>query len=417
MDGRRAGQQRRQGAEQAGAVLPQAHHVEGAGAQHGRQARHAIVHRRRQLLQQPAQAAVRHGLVGHRNRGQLVDLRDRNPRLDQHRQEEVQALLLGGTGRLGVLFDQHFDFLGLQRRIGHPGFGFVRHAGQLSGQARQLALGPAGPQAARHQGDRHRFLGRIFRDLSMAEVQDRVLHRHDPDVFARQRALGLQALVKGVVAGQAIGQLRRLAARRQVLGHGRDHVKRVRQQAALAQALGELDADVAVRMLQDQPAEQLVRLLMRADVAEQLGAGEQPGGVVRGLWQMPLDQGKRFLDVAFLDQARRAITHDFQVIGAFAQQRGPLFGHPFVQARRLLQSQQQEADLGIGHVAARQRLRVGQVGLRHLDPPRCRHDFLQPRLDRLQVRRRGALALGDQGRIHAAFLRLALSIHTSQRSM
>ena len=43
--------------------------------------------RRRQLFQQPAQAAVRHRLVRHRDRRQLVDFRDWNPRLDQHRQE------------------------------------------------------------------------------------------------------------------------------------------------------------------------------------------------------------------------------------------------------------------------------------------------------------------------------------------
>ena len=84
---------------------------------------------------------------------------------------------------------------------------------------------------------------------------------------------------------------------------------------------------------------------MRANVAQQLGAGEQPGGIVAGLGQMALDQGQRVLDMPFLDQARRAVAHDLQVIGAFPQQRGPLFGQAFVQARGFLQPQQQEADL------------------------------------------------------------------------
>ena len=116
VDGGRARQQRRQRAEQAGAVLPQADHVERVRPQHRRQPRHAVVHRRRQLFQQPAQAALRHGLMGHRDRRQLVDLRDRDLRLDQHGQEEVQALLLGRARRLGVLLDQHFDFSGFGSR-------------------------------------------------------------------------------------------------------------------------------------------------------------------------------------------------------------------------------------------------------------------------------------------------------------
>ena len=39
---------------------------------------------------------------------------------------------------------------------------------------------------------------------------------------------------------------------------------------------------------------------MRANVAQQLGAGEQPGGIVAGLGQMALDQGQRVLDMPFL---------------------------------------------------------------------------------------------------------------------
>ena len=116
VDGGRARQQRCQRAEQAGAVLPQADHVERVRPQHRRQPRHAVVHRRRQLFQQPAQAALRHGLMGHRDRRQLVDFRDRDLRLDQHGQEEVQALLLGRARRLGVLLDQHFDFSGFGSR-------------------------------------------------------------------------------------------------------------------------------------------------------------------------------------------------------------------------------------------------------------------------------------------------------------
>ena len=68
----------------------------------------------------------------------------------------------------------------------------------------------------------------------------------------------------------------------------------------LAQALGEFHAHVAVGVLRDQPAEQRVGLLMRANVAQQLGAGEQPGGIVAGLGQMALDQGQRVLDMPFL---------------------------------------------------------------------------------------------------------------------
>ncbi|MOA61743.1 hypothetical protein D3C78_1869590 [compost metagenome] len=71
----------------------------------------------------------------------------------------------------------------------------------------------------------------------------------------------------------------------------------------------------------------------------------------------------------FLHQAGRAVADDLKVVGAFLQQRRPLFGHALVQARRLLPPEQQKTDLRIFHVVARQHFRASQVFLRDLNPP------------------------------------------------
>ncbi|MNV45915.1 hypothetical protein D3C71_1377270 [compost metagenome] len=199
-------------------------------------------------------------------------------------------------------------------------------------------------------------------------------------------------------------------------GHGPDRFIGFKQQAALAQALGEFDADIAIRMLQDQAAKQRIRLRVRADVAQQLGTRKQARGVLRRLGQMAVDQGQGLVDMPFLDEASRAVANDQKIVRPFFQERGPLLGHALVQARRLLQSKEQKTHFGVFQVIARQRLGARQVFLGDLNPHRRRNDLLQLGVHPLKVGHY-ASPLGCQRRVHAAFLRLAFSIHARQRSM
>ena len=286
-------QQRRQRAEQAGAVLPQADHVERVRPQHRRQPRHAVVHRRRQLFQQPAQAALRHGLMGHRDRRQLVDFL------------LTGICALTSTGR--------------------------------------------------------------------------------------------------------VGQLGRLAAGRQVPRDGRDDVTRIRQQPPLAQALGGPRACCG-RCARDQPAEQRVGLLMRANVAQQLGEAANRAG-------LSLDSGRWRSTRASASSTCRSLTRRVARSARSPGHRGipaaawSTVRTAFVQARGF-HSRSAEADQNRAVVITRQRLRA-QVVLGDLDPARSATiSSAAPGPGKVGL---GVLAIGGQGRIHA--LRLAFSIHTWQRWM
>ncbi len=103
---------------------------------------------------------------------------------------------------------------------------------------------------------------------------------------------------------------------------------------------------------------------------------------------MAVDKRQSLVDLPFLHQARRAVADDLEVVGAFFQQRGPLFSHALVQARRLLQPEKQEADLRVCHVIARQRLCTAQVFLRDLHPHGRSDDFLQLGLHPFEIGRR-----------------------------
>ncbi|MNT09045.1 hypothetical protein D3C72_1438090 [compost metagenome] len=156
---------------------------------------------------------------------------------------------------------------------------------------------------------------------------------------------------------------------------------------------------------------------MRADVAQQLRPREEAIRIRRRrVGQMAINQRHGLFEVPLLHQARGAIAHDLQIVRALLQQGRPLLGHALVQARRLLQSKQEEADLRVLHVIPGKHLRPSQVFLRNLNPARRRNDFLQLRLNLLKIGR-DVHSLGNQWWIHAAFLRLIFSIHTWQRSM
>ncbi|MCY1528073.1 hypothetical protein D9M68_631650 [compost metagenome] len=219
-----------------------------------------------------------------------------------------------------------------------------------------------------------------------------MFHRHDPDVLAGQ-PFGLETLVKGIVAREAVGEFRRLAARRKVFHNGRDRLERFGQQAALAQALGELDAHIAIRILRDQPAEELVGLLVRTDVAKQFCPGEQAVRTFHRLGQMAFDQGQGLVDMPLLHETGRAIADDLEIVRAFFQERRPLLGQALVQARRLLQTQEKKADFRIGHMIARQRFRARQVFLCDLNPARLRDNLFQLGMDPLKIGR-NVLLLG-----------------------
>ena len=330
MDGGRARQQRRQRAEQAGAVLPQADHVERVRPQHRRQPRHAVVHRRRQLFQQPAQAALRHGLMGHRDRRQLVDLRDRDLRLDQHGQEEVQALL-GRARRLGVLLDQHFDFFRLRQQVqGHLPRLFRRRVSSPASRVSWRSA-PPGPRlpvtSATETGFSGPCSGRCrSRKCRIACFIDTIRMSCRP---APIRAPGADRRRSRLPARRPA---RQPCCRAPVPRDGRDDVERIRQQPRLRRRLAN-----STRMLRSVCCEISRRnsasdcSCARMSLSSLARANSRAG--------LSLDSGRWRSTRASASStcrsltARRAVAHDLQVIGAFPQQRGPLFGQAFVRPR------------------------------------------------------------------------------------